>query len=226
LFDSYQGRSVAFLARASGISGNHSRRQQTRAYRGGYCCAEREGAGRVLARVAEARASRSQCASANRSLTPITEDLTMAQASASIDLAASADKVWQLIGGFNSLPDWSPNIPRSETTEGGRVRHVATSNGVTIVERLEKFDNAARSYSYSIVQAPFPITDYLATISVHPKAGGYGCVVDWSGTFIATGVSDSEASKLAQGLFEDGLNALVARFAPSTRVRLSTRLVH
>jgi len=79
----------------------------------------------------------------------------MAQASASIELPVSAEKVWQLIGGFNSLPDWSPNIPTSEATEGGRVRHLATSNGVTIVERLEKFANAARSYSYSIVQAPF-----------------------------------------------------------------------
>ena len=142
----------------------------------------------------------------------------MAQAFACIDLPVSADKVWQLIGGFSSLPDWSPNIPRSETTEGGRVRYLATSNGVTIVERLEKFDNAARSYSYSIVQAPFPITDYLATISVHDKAGGSGCRVDWSGTFIAKSVSDSEASKLVQGIFEDGLKALAARFAPSRGV--------
>jgi len=149
----------------------------------------------------------------------------MAQASASIELPVSAEKVWQLIGGFNSLPDWSPNIPRSESTEGGRVRHLATSNGQTIVERLEKFDNAARSYSYSIVQAPFPITDYLATISVHEKAGGSGCVVDWSGTFIATGVSDSEASKLVQAIFEGGLKALAARFGPSRRVGLSARPV-
>src|SRR5262245_49413321 len=135
----------------------------------------------------------------------------MAQASACIDLPVSADKVWQLICGFNSLPDWSPNIPRSETTEGGRVRHLATSNGETIVERLEKFDNAAPPPPKKIVQAPFPITDYLATISVHDKAGGSGCLVDLSGTFIANDVSDSEASKLVQGIFEDGLKALAAK---------------
>src|SRR5215510_11211783 len=149
----------------------------------------------------------------------------MAQASASIDVAASADKVWQLIGGFNSLPDWLPYAPSSETTEGGRVRHVANPNGETIVERLEKFDNAARSYSYSIIQAPFPVTDYVATISVHEKPGGSGCLVEWRGTFVAKGFSDSEASKLFQGIFEDGLKALAARFAPSTRVGLSGRSV-
>src|SRR5262245_28654433 len=149
----------------------------------------------------------------------------MAQASASIDLPVSADKVWKLIGGFNSLPDWSPNILRSEATEGGRVRHLAASNGVTIVERLEKFDNATRSYSYSIVQAPFPITDYLATIRVHDKAAGSQCRVDWSGTFIAKGDSDSEAANLVQGIFEGGLKALAVRFAPSRRVGLSARSV-
>src|SRR5262245_47227778 len=149
----------------------------------------------------------------------------MAQASASIELSVSAEKIWRLIGGFNSLPDWSPNILKSEATEGGRVRHLATSNGVTIVERLEKFDNAAQSYSYSIVQAPFPITDYLATISVHDKAGGSGCLVDWSGTFNAKGVSDMEASKLVQGIFEDGLKALAARFAPSRRGSLPVHSV-
>src|SRR5262245_61711794 len=149
----------------------------------------------------------------------------MAQASARIDVAASTDKVWQLIGGFNSLPDWLPYAPKSETTEGGRVRHVANPNGGTIVERLEKFDNAARSYSYSIIQAPFPVTDYLAAISVHEKAGGNGCLVEWSGTFVAKGVSDSEASKLFQGIFDDGLKALAARFAPSRRASLSAQSV-
>jgi ribosome-associated toxin RatA of RatAB toxin-antitoxin module len=38
----------------------------------------------------------------------------MAQASATIDIPASPDEVWQLIGGFGSLPDWLPYIPKSE----------------------------------------------------------------------------------------------------------------
>ena len=61
----------------------------------------------------------------------------MAQASASIDIAAPPDQVWQLIGGFNSLPNWLPYIPKSELSEGSRVRHLANRDGQTIVERLE-----------------------------------------------------------------------------------------
>ncbi len=90
----------------------------------------------------------------------------MATASAFIDIPATADQVWQLIGGFNSLPDWLPFIPKSELSEGGRVRSLQTADGAVVVERLEAFDNAGKTYSYSILQAPFPATDYLATISV------------------------------------------------------------
>jgi hypothetical protein len=136
----------------------------------------------------------------------------MAQASAAIDVPASPNEVWQLIGGFNSLPDWLPNILKSELSEGGRVRHLATPSGDTIIERLERFDNAARAYSYSILQAPFKIKNYLATIHVEAKDGENSSRVEWSGIFTPNGISSEEASKLFQGIFDDGLKALAARF--------------
>ena len=96
----------------------------------------------------------------------------MATASAFIDIPASADQVWQLIGGFNSLPEWLPFIPKSELSEGGRVRSLQTADGAVVIERLQAFDNAAKSYSYSILQAPFPATEYLATIKVEAQGQG------------------------------------------------------
>lgn len=81
----------------------------------------------------------------------------MAQAHASIEIAASADTVWQLIGGFGSLPDWLSYIPASELSEGGRVRRLANPAGDAIVERLVAFDEAERSYTYAILEAPFPV---------------------------------------------------------------------
>jgi hypothetical protein len=44
----------------------------------------------------------------------------MAQVEASIDIPVSPDEIWQLIGGFGSLPDWLSLMPTSELTEGGR----------------------------------------------------------------------------------------------------------
>ncbi|VVN65174.1 SRPBCC family protein [Pseudomonas fluorescens] len=134
----------------------------------------------------------------------------MATASAFIDIPASADQVWQLIGGFNSLPDWLPFIPQSELSEGGRVRSLQTADGAVVVERLQSFDDAAKTYSYSIVQAPFPATDYLATLRV--EAQGQGARVTWSGQFAPVGVSDEEVVALFTGIYQGGLEALRANY--------------
>ncbi|MFJ2710977.1 SRPBCC family protein [Pseudomonas sp. NPDC087346] len=134
----------------------------------------------------------------------------MATASAFIDIPASADQVWQLIGGFNTLPDWLPFIPSSELSEGGRVRTLKTADGGTVIERLQTFDNAAKIYSYSIVEAPFPATEYLATIKV--EAQGQGARVTWSGRFTANGVSDEEVVALFNGIYQGGLEALRANY--------------
>jgi hypothetical protein len=134
----------------------------------------------------------------------------MATASATIEVPASADQVWQLIGGFNSLPDWIPFIPKSELSEGGRVRRLETSDGTVVVERLQMFDNAAKTYSYSFVHSPFPVTDYLATIKV--EALGERARVTWSGRFEPVGVSDGEVEALFAGVYQGGIEALRAKY--------------
>lgn len=132
----------------------------------------------------------------------------MAQASATITLPVAPDRVWQLIGGFDSLPDWLPYIPSSALSEGGRVRSLLNPAGDAIVERLESFDNDARSYSYSILKAPFPVTGYRSTLRVVGIDGDQASRVEWSGQFTPAGVSNEEASRLFEGIYRDGLKAL------------------
>ena len=76
----------------------------------------------------------------------------MAKVSLSVELAVAADIVWKLIGGFGSLQDWLPYIPKSELAEGGRTRHLATPDGSTIIERLMAFDEKGRNYTYHMVR--------------------------------------------------------------------------
>src|SRR5262249_30043625 len=122
-----------------------------------------------------------------------------------------ADGVGGLVGGFGSLPDWLPSIPKSELSGGGRVRRLANLTGDTIVERLEAFDDSARSYSYSIVQAPFPVSGYLSTLRVEQTADGQRSRVEWTGRFTPQGVGAAEASGLFRRIFEDGLKALATK---------------
>lgn len=137
----------------------------------------------------------------------------MATAKASIQLQVSPDDVWELIGGFGSLPDWLPYIPKSVLSNGGRVRHLDNPGGESIVERLERYNHAERSYSYSILHAPFPVVNYISTISVTPNEHGGGCRVDWTGMFTPVGTTDDEVHNLFQGIYADGLKALSAHYA-------------
>ncbi|MFD7583678.1 SRPBCC family protein, partial [Kitasatospora sp. NPDC059817] len=106
----------------------------------------------------------------------------MASTSVSRIVPASPDKVWNLIGGFDSLPDWLPYIPESTALEGGRVRRLRNPEGGTIIERLVAFNEAERHYSYAILEAPFPVNGYVSTIRVHAVPGQENAAeVQWSG---------------------------------------------
>ena len=129
----------------------------------------------------------------------------MAHAMATMDYPVSAGRIWSLIGGFGSLPDWLPYIPHSELAEGGRVRRLVNPDGSIIVERLMAFDHVERSYTYAILEAPFPVIDYLSTLRVRKLPDGSGSRVEWSGRFTPVGVSDDEASKLFRDIYENGL---------------------
>ncbi|MGW7069359.1 SRPBCC family protein [Streptomyces sp. NPDC054855] len=137
----------------------------------------------------------------------------MASTSTSVEIPVPADRVWQLIGGFDSLPDWLPFIPASESSEGGRVRRLTSEDGGVIVERLLHFDDKARTYSYSILEAPFPATDYVATLTVHEVPGQHTSRVEWSGVFTPVGADEDEVVALFHGIFSDGLAALTRTLA-------------
>jgi hypothetical protein len=141
----------------------------------------------------------------------------MANARCNIDVAAPADIVWRLIGGFGSLPDWLSFTPKSELQEGGRIRHLATANGELIVERLMAFDERERSYTYHILQSPFPVTDYYSTLKVTGAADGKTARVDWTGEFTPNGVSNSVATKIFQDIYAEALKQLALRFDKASK---------
>ena len=140
------------------------------------------------------------------------EELSMASAIATVDLNVPPDELWQLIGGFGSLPDWIPGLSQSKLADGGRVRYLSDPNGHTFVEKLERYDSAARSYSYSILESPISISDYLSTITVTPIREGRGSHVEWSGSFEPLEISEKEAQNVFDGLYSTGLRALASRY--------------
>ncbi len=136
----------------------------------------------------------------------------MSKVSMSTKLGVSAKQVWNLIGGFNALPNWHPAVEKSEIEgeEGaeGSVRHLELAGGGRIVERLENVDDKERAYSYSILQGPLPVANYTATLRVREDEEGGSCTVEWSSEFEPAGASEADALKVIEGIYQAGFDSL------------------
>jgi uncharacterized protein YndB with AHSA1/START domain len=138
----------------------------------------------------------------------------MAKVDMSLTLSAPAQKVWDLVGAFDSLPRWLPPIAKSEEkTEGGKtVRHLSLQGGGgTVVESLESRDDKRRTYSYRILSAPLPIANYLAELTVD-EDGPQRCTVRWASTFEAKGAPEADAVGAVRGVYQAGFDALKKQF--------------
>ena len=125
------------------------------------------------------------------------------------DFQAKADTVWATLRDFGGLSEWMPGIGGCELEgEGiGSVRSVAMGPA-TVKERLESFDDAARSLSYSIVEGPLPAQDYLATIRV-TETGAESCRVDWTARFeLPEGLTQEQIAPALEGAYGGALDAL------------------
>ena len=100
----------------------------------------------------------------------------MADGKAEISIDRSPDDVWKLVREFGGLEQWMPGV-ESCVVEGD-VRTIGMM-GIEVKEQLRDRDDAARRFSYSIVESPMGnLESHLATIAVDPE--GSGSHVTWS----------------------------------------------
>jgi len=137
-----------------------------------------------------------------------------------VTVKAPADKVWATIKDFDGLDKWHPGFSKDELVSGangqvGSVRKLTVKDGPSFTEKLLKFDDAARTYTYKIVESPLPITDYVSKVTVRSAGGGMTKVI-WSGTFKRKNPadnppeaeSDAGVTKLVTGVYRGGLDNL------------------
>jgi carbon monoxide dehydrogenase subunit G len=107
----------------------------------------------------------------------------MPSVSRSVDVNASADKVWSTVRDFNGLPAWFPGVAASEIEGGGdantagAIRRLTLPDGATIRETLLELSDADRLCRYDIIESGLPIRNYVATLKVSPQ--GSGSRIDW-----------------------------------------------
>ena len=127
----------------------------------------------------------------------------------SVDLSASPDQVWAVIGQFGGM--WHPLIARVQLTgEGvGQLRTIETIDGKQIIERLEAMDNSQRLYRYTNVSG-IGAVDYTGTLDVKPK--GTGSSVEWRVQYLPDNQPDFIVKTIVSTLLKAGFEGLAKRF--------------
>ncbi len=124
------------------------------------------------------------------------------------DIAAGVDAVWAKIADFGGIGEWAPGLDKCELEgEGvGSVRRI-TMGGMQIAERLETLDEAGRCLTYSIVEGPMPVENYLAAITVSDAGDGRSHIL-WTCSFDAPSLSDEQAQGMA-GAMEGAYKGMI-----------------
>ena len=127
----------------------------------------------------------------------------MATAAIHDELAAPIERVWTCFADFGDLSAWAPGRSRVPV-EGhgvGAVRTVGADDGSPPVrERLERYDPARHTFSYAMLESPFPFTDYVATVRLRDVGGGRTSI-EWSSTFTPRGVPAEQVVEMIEGLY-------------------------
>lgn len=133
---------------------------------------------------------------------------------------APAPKVWDTIRDFGGLDEWYPGIePEAIDLENGRdgdavgaIRVLRMPGDVTVREKLVEHSDYKRSYTYTILDYPLPLTDYHATLGVRAVTDTDETFVEWSSRFeIEPDLRDDTVDNITN-VYREGLDALTKRF--------------
>lgn len=139
----------------------------------------------------------------------------MAEAYASSVIGAPAARVWARIRDFNGLPDWHPAIAESRIEGGGPpdqvgcVRAFRLAGGGFLRERLLALSDYDFSVTYSILESPMGVENYVATLKLTPVTDGDRTFAEWSAQFDCPPEREDELVALIAGeVFQGGFDAL------------------
>jgi hypothetical protein len=102
---------------------------------------------------------------------------------------APIERVWAKARDFNGHHEWHPIIADSAIEDGlrsdtvGCVRNFGIKGGGRLREQLVSFSDRDHSFTYTILESPLPLTDYVATFRLHAVTEGNRTFGEWWADF-------------------------------------------
>jgi hypothetical protein len=135
-------------------------------------------------------------------------------------IEAPVARVWEKVRDFNALPRWLPAVRESRIENGeppdrvGCVRDFRLQNGDRLREQLLALSDYEYFCTYSILESPMPLTNYIATLRLTPITDGDRAFAEWSAEFdCAAEVADDLVTNIGQNVFLAGFQALKRQMA-------------
>jgi hypothetical protein len=134
-------------------------------------------------------------------------------------IEAPVAAVWSVIRDFNDLPNWTPFVAESRI-EGnappdqiGCIRAFRLKDGGRIRERLLALSDYEFSQTYSILESPMGVENYIATLRLIPVTAGGQTFAEWSAEFDCPPERETAlVDQIGRNVFQAGLAALADRF--------------
>ena len=143
----------------------------------------------------------------------------MARVFVSSVVGAPVAKVWDRVRDFNGMPKWHPAIRESRIENGepsdriGCVRDFRLQNGDRIREKLLGMSDYDFFCTYTILESPMPLTDYIATLRLTPVTDGDRTFVEWTAEFdCAPEAAEGLVGGIGTNVFQAGLDSLKRHF--------------
>ncbi len=143
----------------------------------------------------------------------------MARVYTSSVINASAARVWARVRDFNGMSNWHPAIAESRIENGepadkvGCIRNFSLRNGDRLREQLLGLSDFDMFCTYSILDSPMPLTNYVATLRLTPITDHDRTFIEWSADFDCAPDKEGElVSSIGGGVFQGGFDALKRAF--------------
>ena len=136
----------------------------------------------------------------------------MARVYVSSVINARSDRVWARVRDFNGLPRWTPFVAESRIEGGlpadkvGCVRNFRLTDGGVIREQLLTLSDYDYQCTYSILDSPMGVDNYIATLKLTPVTDGNRTFAEWSAEFDCPPDREKAlAEQIGHGVFQTAL---------------------
>jgi hypothetical protein len=135
---------------------------------------------------------------------------------------APIEALWQLVGDFNNVSQWHPDVVDSRIELGSGkdahpIRAIHLRDGTPLKEKLLAISNTDHSYTYSVIESPLPLRNHRSTVRFD-RLSGTQTRVTWTADFEAVGVAaDQIAEGVNSSVMETGIAGLRASVACAAR---------